>query len=160
MSRVKSRGNRATELRLIEIFRNHQIKGWRRRAKVFGSPDFVFWRARLVVFVDGCFWHGCPIHGSIPESNRDFWVHKLQRNMARDRAVDKALTARGWRIVRIWQHELRHRGAIAQSITEAIADTSTKLCHPSPEAALAASCQYARPIFPDSNIEALAQSMG
>ena len=72
MARVKSRGNRATEMRLIRIFRDFEIKGWRRRAKVFGNPDFIFRAARLAVFVDGCFWHGCPIHGSIPETNRRF----------------------------------------------------------------------------------------
>src|ERR1700739_609884 len=95
MSRVKSRGNQATELKLMEIFRNQQIKGWRRRAKVFGSPDFVFWRARLAVFVDGCFWHSCPIHGSIPQANREFWMGKLERTRSRDQAVAETLKARG-----------------------------------------------------------------
>ncbi|MFN3657139.1 MAG: very short patch repair endonuclease [Pseudolabrys sp.] len=106
MSRVKGRGNALTELRLIEIFRTHKITGWRRNARLFGRPDFVFPKRRLAVFVDGCFWHACPTHGSIPKTNRAFWVAKLERNRQRDNEVSKQLKRRGWRCLRIWQHEL------------------------------------------------------
>lgn len=106
MSRVKGRGNRATELRLIQFMRRHNITGWRRNVRIFGSPDFVFIKARLAVFVDGCFWHGCPKHGSLPNSNTTFWRLKLDRNKARDRLVAQTLIASGWRVLRIWQHEL------------------------------------------------------
>ena len=68
-------------------------------------PDVVFTRARLAVFVDGCFWHVCPIHGNHPRMNRAYWAPKLARNVERDRAVDKALTEESWRIVRAWEHE-------------------------------------------------------
>ena len=94
MSRVKSRGNKATELRLMEVFRVHKIKGWRRHADIFGNPDFVFPVERLAVFVDGCFWHSCPIHGSLPRSNRPFWKSKLYRNRQRDRHVCRKLQDR------------------------------------------------------------------
>lgn len=107
MSRVKGRGNRLTELRLVELFRRHGFVGWRRNARVFGRPDFVFPKLRVAVFVDGCFWHGCPAHGSIPASNRDFWYAKLERNKRRDRLVIKELKKRGWIPLRLWQHELR-----------------------------------------------------
>lgn len=107
MSRVKGRGNRLTELRLIELFRSHSFVGWRRNARVFGRPDFVFPKLRVAVFVDGCFWHGCPTHGSVPASNRDFWSAKLERNKRRDRVVNTELKKRGWKPVRVWQHELR-----------------------------------------------------
>lgn len=120
MARVKSRGNRATEMRLIRIFRDFEIKGWRRRAKVFGNPDFIFRAARLAVFVDGCFWHGCPIHGSIPETNREFWRTKLERNGNRDRTVTEILGARGWHVLRIWQHELRQPDDVARRVTGAL----------------------------------------
>ena len=60
MSHIRSHGNKSTEQRLIDIFRDSKIKGWRRRQKIFGNPDFVFRAQRLCVFVDGCFWHGCP----------------------------------------------------------------------------------------------------
>jgi DNA mismatch endonuclease (patch repair protein) len=68
-------------------------------------PDVVFTRARLAVFVDGCFWHSCPAHGNIPRANRDYWVPKLDRNVRRDRAVDAALTEAGWTVLRAWEHE-------------------------------------------------------
>jgi DNA mismatch endonuclease, patch repair protein len=107
MSRVKGRGNRLTELRLIEFFREHGLVGWRRNSRVFGRPDFVFPKSHVAVFVDGCFWHGCPVHGSIPATNREFWQSKLDRNKKRDRLVVKELKKRGWKPLRIWQHELR-----------------------------------------------------
>lgn len=68
-------------------------------------PDVVFTRARLAVFVDGCFWHACPIHGNQPRANTDYWQPKLARNVARDRAVETALAEAGWRVLRAWEHE-------------------------------------------------------
>ncbi|MEU4256705.1 very short patch repair endonuclease [Streptomyces fradiae] len=68
-------------------------------------PDIVFTRARVAVFVDGCFWHCCPEHGRQPGVNGSYWGPKLERNVARDRAADEALTAAGWTVVRVWEHE-------------------------------------------------------
>jgi DNA mismatch endonuclease (patch repair protein) len=68
-------------------------------------PDVVFTRWRVAVFVDGCFWHGCPDHQHVPKRNRDYWVPKLQANVERDRRVDAALQAAGWVVVRVWEHE-------------------------------------------------------
>ena len=120
MSRVKSRGNAATELRIIRIFREHGITGWRRHIALFGNPDFVFPKARLAVFVDGCFWHGCPTHGGGPASNRAFWERKLARNLSRDRLVNRTLRKRGWRVLRIWQHDLRYPASVAQRVSKTL----------------------------------------
>jgi len=109
MSRIRGRGNRATELALIAIFRRHRIIGWRRHRPLFGNPDFVFQTAGLIIFVDGCFWHGCPQHGTQPTSNQDFWKRKLKKNKARDLLVCHTLQAKGWNVLRIWQHELLRR---------------------------------------------------
>ena len=68
-------------------------------------PDIAFTARRVAVFVDGCFWHACPDHGSKPANNTWYWEPKLARNVARDRAADAALDAAGWRVVRIWEHE-------------------------------------------------------
>lgn len=67
-------------------------------------PDIVFSRARLAVFIDGCFWHRCPNHGFHPRSNTLYWTSKLDRNVERDQAVNRALSTGGWRVVRIWEH--------------------------------------------------------
>jgi DNA mismatch endonuclease (patch repair protein) len=68
-------------------------------------PDIVFTRAKVAVFVDGCFWHSCPLHGTQPKRNADYWTPKLARNVHRDRKQDAALSAHGWVVVRIWEHE-------------------------------------------------------
>ena len=107
MSHVRSKGNVATEKKLIALFRKNDIKGWRRNYSLFGKPDFVFPKKRVAVFVDGEFWHGHPSLGRIPETNSDFWRGKIERNKERDRLVNKTLENKGWKVVRIWQHELK-----------------------------------------------------
>jgi DNA mismatch endonuclease (patch repair protein) len=67
-------------------------------------PDIVFTRRRLAVFIDGCFWHRCPEHGTSPRANTHYWGPKLERNVARDQRVDQALRAAGWTVLRIWEH--------------------------------------------------------
>ena len=109
MSRIRGSGNRDTELRLIALFREHGITGWRRNAKVFGKPDFVFPKVRVAVFVDGCFFHGCPRHATMPKTNRAFWAEKLSRNKARDRKVTRTLRADGWCVLRVWECALTRR---------------------------------------------------
>ena len=107
MARIRGSGNKATELRLMAIFKAHGITGWRRKAAVFGKPDFVFPKQKLAVFVDGCFWHGCPIHATQPKTNAKFWRTKIARNQARDVLVTRTLRRDGWRVLRVWEHELR-----------------------------------------------------
>jgi DNA mismatch endonuclease (patch repair protein) len=106
MSRIHGRGNKDTELVLAKLFRLHSIKGWRRNQQVFGKPDFIFPKLKLAIFVDGCFWHGCPKHGTNPKSNRAYWHQKLFRNKSRDHLVTRTLRQAGWRVLRIWEHEL------------------------------------------------------
>ncbi len=67
--------------------------------------DIVFPRIKLAVFIDGCFWHSCPIHKTIPKSNTVWWQEKLEANRCRDRAADRALEEFGWTVIRIWEHE-------------------------------------------------------
>ncbi len=67
-------------------------------------PDIAFTRQRVAVFIDGCFWHRCPEHSTLPMANREFWVAKLTRNVERDRENDSALDALGWRVLRFWEH--------------------------------------------------------
>ena len=108
MSLIRSRGNRDTELRLIALFRIHGITGWRRNAQVLGKPDFVFRAAKLAVFVDGCFWHGCPRpkHAPLPKNRAEWWAAKLSRNKARDLIVARTLRVKGWTVLRVWECDL------------------------------------------------------
>lgn len=73
------------------------------------KPDFVFPKLMMAVFVDGCFWHGCPQHATQPKTNARFWRDKIARNQARDRQANRLLRKLGWRVVRIWEHELKRK---------------------------------------------------
>ena len=106
MSRIRGRGNKETELALAKLLRAHGITGWRRQQPLFGKPDFIFRRERIAIFVDGCFWHGCPKHFNMPLGNRPFWERKLTANRLRDRLVTKTLRQQGWLVLRIWEHDL------------------------------------------------------
>ena len=112
MARVLGSGNRSTELRMIMLFRKHGLSGWRRHSQLTGKPDFVFLRQRLAVFVDGCFWHGCSSHGSLPQMRREYWAAKIFRNRRRDREVSRLLQANGWRVLRIWEHALNRTNEV------------------------------------------------
>lgn len=107
MSKIRGKGNKATELAMAKLFRANGITGWRRHYPITGKPDFAFPKEKLVVFVDGCFWHGCPKHATQPKGNRRFWAEKLEANKARDRKVNRELRAKGWRVLRVWEHDLK-----------------------------------------------------
>jgi len=120
MAAVRSSGNKGTELKLISILRAGGITGWRRKQTLFGKPDFVFRRQRLAVFVDGCFWHGCPRHLRMPAGNARYWRNKISRNRARDLATNRRLRASGWRVLRIWEHALRCPNLVAKRLELAL----------------------------------------
>src|SRR5579862_4042959 len=106
MSRIKSGGNKDTELRFASILRAHGITGWRKRQMLPGKPDFIFRQAKLAIFIDGCFWHGCRLHCRMPKSNRSYWKLKIARNASRDRLTTQRLRTAGWKVLRIWAHSL------------------------------------------------------
>ena len=107
MARVRGRGNKSTEEKLARLFRKAGITGWRRHLRLPGTPDFAFPKLRFALFVDGCFWHGCPRCYTRPKTNRAFWDKKLRDNRARDRKVTRELRDQGWSVLRIWSHSLR-----------------------------------------------------
>jgi DNA mismatch endonuclease (patch repair protein) len=105
MRAVKSRDSK------IEVaFRKSLWKlGFRYRknaSNYFGKPDIVLKKHKAVIFVDSCFWHGCPEHLRMPSSNRDYWVKKIEKNKSRDLAVNKHYRDNGWTVLRIWEHDL------------------------------------------------------
>ena len=121
MSKIRSRGNKETELRLVALLRNAGISGWRRHQALIGKPDFTFRLAPIVVFVDGCFWHACPRCFKPPKTNRAYWRAKIARNIQRDRKVTQALRKAGWRVVRIWSHQLSKPNAVMARLRKALA---------------------------------------
>lgn len=126
MSKIRSQGNRTTEVRLIRYCRRFDIKGWRRHSSLDGRPDFVFQKERLTVFVDGCFWHGCPKCYRAPRSNQGYWSKKLAGNRSRDKRVNRELAKKGWHVLRIRECELRqHPERCIQRIKRSLRPKST-----------------------------------
>ena len=109
MQKVRGKGNKSTELRLIDIFRERGIKGWKRNYPVNGRPDFVFLSKRVAIFVDGCFWHGHDCRNTRPKDNAEYWDKKRERNISRDLKVTAAFQKRGWTVIRIWECELKKK---------------------------------------------------
>ncbi len=120
MSRIKGKGNKDTELVMIQILRNNHISGWRRNQAVLGKPDFVFPKQKVALFVDGCFWHACPKHSNMPKNNQEFWAKKLGGNKTRDKFVNRELRKMGWVVVRVWEHELKNSERVAAKLIGAI----------------------------------------
>jgi DNA mismatch endonuclease (patch repair protein) len=123
MAAVRGRGNKATELVLARLLREHGLKGWRRHVKIAGRPDFVFTTRRVAIFVDGCFWHGCAKHCRMPASNQKYWDAKIARNVRRDKLTRRTLRARGWKVIRVWEHELKISPAAVARKIERVLET-------------------------------------
>jgi DNA mismatch endonuclease (patch repair protein) len=126
MSRVHGRGNKSTEEKLVTLLRAAGIKGWRRQLPLPGTPDFGFPKERLAIYVDGCFWHGCPRCYTRPATNQDFWDKKVEDNRARDRRVNGELRSRGWTLMRIWAHTLKNEAAVVRRIQKALRQAKAK----------------------------------
>ncbi len=108
MRKVKSSRNLSTELKLITYFKVKNIIGWRRGFKLFGKPDIVFPKQRIVIFLDGCFWHGHSCRNTMPKDNEDYWIKKIERNKQRDITVTDVLSKKRWIVIRLWECELKN----------------------------------------------------
>lgn len=109
MKAVKSRNTKTTELKMIQIFKGLHVTGWRRTYPLVGKPDFVFPKKRIVLFVDGCFWHGHDCRNVTPSANADFWHAKRAYNKQHDEIVTETLIQKNWRVIRIWECELKNK---------------------------------------------------
>jgi DNA mismatch endonuclease (patch repair protein) len=101
---------------MAAILRRFRVLGWRRRYNLYGRPDFAFPKARLAVFVDGCFWHGCPKCYRQPKTNVDYWLSKIAKNRKRDAAVKRELKAKGWMVARFWECDLKQAEGVAKRL--------------------------------------------
>lgn len=113
MRSVKSSNNKSTELRLISIFKQYGITGWKRNYSVKGHPDFVFLKQKVAVFVDGCFWHGHDCRNTRPSDHQEYWQKKRERNILHDQQVTAMFESRGWTVLRIWECELKKKNESA-----------------------------------------------
>ena len=111
MQRVKSKNNKSTELKLIQIFKDNHITGWKRNYPVKGHPDFVFLEKKIAVFVDGCFWHGHDCRNTRPSDNSEYWNRKRERNIQHDKDITALFEQRGWTVLRIWECELKKKNS-------------------------------------------------
>lgn len=127
MAAIRSCGNLSTEKALRFRLVRAGVKGWRLHPNDLpGKPDFAFDMAGLAVFVDGCYWHACPKCYRVPLSNIDYWSGKFSRNKARDRRVSASLRRQGWRILRIWEHEMEKSPAAAlEKVRRLLGDLET-----------------------------------
>jgi DNA mismatch endonuclease, patch repair protein len=109
MAKVKATGNKSTEAAVASILRAAKIAGWRRHpTNILGRPDFYFPKQRLVLFVDGCFWHACPTCGRMPKTRTGFWQTKIESNRRRDERTRRKLRKDGYHVFRIWEHDVRN----------------------------------------------------
>lgn len=118
MSKIRAKGNLSTEIKMIQLLKSSDIKGWRRHQKLIGNPDFVFPKKKLAIFIDGCFWHGCPKCFVEPRSNIEYWSSKIERNKKRDKAVNTELKRLGWTVLRFWEHSLKRPKLVLKKLQQ------------------------------------------
>lgn len=106
MSRIRGK-NTSPEMKLRKLLWQNGIRGYRIHYNLPGKPDIVFTRKKLIIFVDGCFWHKCPLCFKPPATHAEFWEEKIQKNVERDKRVNEELEKTGWIVLRIWEHEIR-----------------------------------------------------
>ena len=109
MSRVKGRDSKL-ELSFRKELWKHGFRYRKNSTKHFGTPDIVLPKYETVIFIDSCFWHGCQEHGTLPTTRAKFWKDKIERNKERDEEVNKHYEEVGWRIIRLWEHDLKKKG--------------------------------------------------
>ena len=120
MSRIRGKGNKKTEVRLAKLMRTEGIRGWSRHLPIPGRPDFTFRKQKVAVFVDGCFWHGCPRCFRLPKQNRAFWKAKIEGNRKRNRSVNGRLRRLGWKVLRIRECQLKKSDWVVSRVKKVI----------------------------------------
>jgi DNA mismatch endonuclease (patch repair protein) len=121
MQSVKGKGTRL-ERRLFAMLAGMGLKGWKKNVEnITGKPDVAFISQRVAVFIDGCFWHGCPYcRRKLPETNREYWKRKIKRNVALAKSHNRRLRQDGWTVIRVWEHEIADTEKIKVRILRAI----------------------------------------
>lgn len=126
MSMIKCRDTNP-EISLRKLLFANGVRGYRINYKLKGKPDVVFPKQKLAVFVDGCFWHKCPKCFVEPRTNKVFWKEKINSNIKRDKDVNKQLKKMGWKIIRIWEHEIKNEKIIKRKVIDRIKNETKKV---------------------------------
>jgi DNA mismatch endonuclease (patch repair protein) len=113
MRAVKGKGTKL-EQRFFSMLAGMRIGGWKKNvSEIVGKPDVVFLDQKVVVFIDGCFWHGCPVcQRKLPKTNKEYWEQKIKRNILSAKSVNQTLQQDGWKVIRVWEHEMRDSKAM------------------------------------------------
>ncbi len=128
MRAVKGQGNKSTELKFCAAVENAGMLGWTTHEKMVGNPDLFFSMYNIAVFLDGCFWHGCPNCGHVPKNNHGYWKKKLERNAERDIKNTLILKEKGYLVIRFWECELnKNINACMMILNEHIEENLIKL---------------------------------
>jgi DNA mismatch endonuclease (patch repair protein) len=106
MAHVRSKDTKL-EMSIRKNLWQANLRGYRLHFRIEGKPDLVFVKEKVAIFIDGCFWHACPICYKEPETHKEYWESKMKRNIERDLAVNKSLSGSGWSVVRVWEHEIK-----------------------------------------------------
>jgi len=132
MARVKSSGNKTTEVRMVHLLRKAGLKGWRRHLTLPGKPDFAWPIQKVAVFVDDCFWHGHDCGKNVsPRTNAQAWQEKIRNNKRRDRRAANQLRRRGWSVLRIWECRLRSAPNVCVRRIRRAVEKRARECPPS-----------------------------
>ncbi len=124
MAAIRSKNNRSTELCFKMALVRAGIKGWQTNVRsLHGTPDFYFPDKRIAIFVDGCFWHGCPKCGHYPKTRTKYWKTKILRNRERDKQNRKLLRKESIKVISIWEHSLKTQKSINLEIKKLISKT-------------------------------------
>jgi len=127
MASVRSKNTRL-EKKVIQLLMEAGLGGFRRYPmRLPGKPDVIYAKQKTAVFIDSCFWHGCRFHLRMPASNVAYWRAKIERNMRRDTQARAALRRLGWRVIRVWEHELRDRHRLRSRLVNRIGVTGGRL---------------------------------
>jgi DNA mismatch endonuclease (patch repair protein) len=122
MSKIRGR-NTKPEIAIRSLLWGFGLR-FRVKASMYGKPDIVFGKRKLAVFIDGCFWHQCPVHFTAPASNKSFWRNKMANNIRRDMKVNEILKEQGWHVLRFWEHDVKKD---AQKIAQKVLKKYNKL---------------------------------
>ena len=127
MQAVKGKGTKL-EKRLFAMLAGMGISGWKKNVEgIPGRPDVAFSKQRIAIFVDGCFWHGCPhCRRKLPITNHAYWERKINRNVELAKSYNKQLSREGWTVIRIWEHEITNMAKLRSRIKEVKGGKSKK----------------------------------